>query len=491
MAEPHFTTVIRARPGKSTPSRPAEAAASAALLAADLSPAARRVRMLLVDRAGDQAYAFDPESADIQLIPPEVESVLRASQAGEAVPEALLEALLEVLGLDGDPEVVASEPAYDRWGVTVHLNHVCNLACEYCYADGRTSDSDGNVKGAYGGHSSVISDGVLAEGMEKFMRDAPTDDVVISFLGGEPLLSETRFVEAIRIIDEKASKYGRRPTFQLTTNGTRNTPEILRCLQDHGFSVVVSVDGDRATHNRQRPKAGGAESYDQVLRGVGQLRDAGVRLGVRMTAIRGRPGIEAAHRSLAQAEAEAVGFQFHMYGGDALRPFAQEERERLFAHYVAVAHAILDGDPGARKLTTIRDVLQDIATKNKKQHHCAAGRWSNTLTPNGDVYPCHRFAGMAQFLTGNVLEDGFTFASQAQFEDNTVSSRVVRRDGTQNCALCYAHNTCGGGCAQIAAANTGNIDELPPFFCQETRLRVQAAVRALVERLVARPQPDA
>src|SRR6267142_488821 len=136
----------------------------------------------------------------------------------------------------------------------------------------------------------------------------------------------------------------------------------------------------------------------------------------------------------------------------------------------------------AAKLVTVRDVLVDITTKQKKQYHCAAGRWSNTLTPNGDVYPCHRFVGMAEFKLGNVLDDSFRFASHALFESNAVQNRVIRDDGTQNCALCYAHNTCGGGCAQIAAANTGKIGELPPFFCQETRLRVQAVVRALVEK---------
>lgn len=181
--------------------------------------------------------------------------------------------------------------------------------------------------------------------------------------------------------------------------------------------------------------------------------------------------------------AEVVGFQFHLYGGAALRPLLGEERDKLFAHYLEIAQGILGGDPEASKFVTIRDVLQDIVTKNKKQYHCAAGRWSNTLTPNGDVYPCHRFAGMAEFSLGNVLEESFMFASQPLFEGNAVQTRVVREDGTQNCALCYAHNTCGGGCAQIAAANTGKIGELPPFFCQETRLRVQAAVRALVQRV--------
>jgi sulfatase maturation enzyme AslB (radical SAM superfamily) len=291
---------------------------------------------------GEQAYVFDPESADITLISAQVEAVLKALQAGEQLPEDLLSGIVELLNLEpvSNPE---AETSYDRWGITIHLNHACNLACEYCYADGRTSDFEGNAKGAYGGSTAVISKIVLDAGLEKFMRDAPTDNVLISFLGGEPLLSEERFLEAVRIIAEKAAKYGRRPTFQLTTNGTRNTPAILQCLKEHSFSVVVSMDGNREMHNRQRPKAGGSNSYDQVLRGAQQLSESGIKLGLRMTAIRGRPGVEKAHRSLASGPAEAVGFQFHLYGGDALRPLQGEERETLFAHYLDIAHRILSG----------------------------------------------------------------------------------------------------------------------------------------------------
>jgi uncharacterized protein len=446
-----------------------------------MSNATKRLRMLLVDRVGERAYVFDPESADITLVSHSVAGALEAIQRGEQVSEEVQQALIELLNLEPVEDSAAGD-GYSQWGITIHLNHACNLACEYCYADGRTSDFDGSAKGAYGGAITFVSPTVLEAGLEKFMRDAPIDNVLISFLGGEPLLSEERFLEAIRIIDEKAAKYGRHPSFQLTTNGTRNTEALLRCFKEHGFSIVISMDGDREMHNRQRPTASGTGSYDQVLRGAQEIAESGIRLGLRMTAIRGRPGIERAHQSLTSAPVEAVGFQFHIYGGDALRPLEGEERAGLFAHYRNTAHRILSGDLDAAKLVTVRDVLVDITTKNKKQYHCAAGRWSNTLTPNGDVYPCHRFVGMTGFKAGNVLDDSFRFAAQALFENNTVENRVIRDDGTQNCALCYAHNTCGGGCAQIAAANTGTVGELPPFFCQETRLRVQAVVRALVEK---------
>src|SRR5262249_38212850 len=94
----------------------------------------RRLRMLLVDRVGEQGYVFDPESADIMLVPPPVEYALKAVQAGEQLSEDLLEGLVDLLNLD-PVEDAATTVNYSQWGITIHLNHACNLACEYCYAD--------------------------------------------------------------------------------------------------------------------------------------------------------------------------------------------------------------------------------------------------------------------------------------------------------------------------------------------------------------------
>ena len=447
-----------------------------------MSDAERRLRMLLVDSLGAQWYVFDPESTDILLVSSEVAAVLRAIQSGENLPEDLLEALIEHLHLD-QVEAASESHEYNQWGLTLHLNHACNLACEYCYADGRTSDSDGVAKGAYGGKILSMSAQVLERCLETFMSSAPTNNITVGFLGGEPLLVEQRFLDAVLLAEEKAKKYGRQVRFELTTNGTLLTDAVLHCFTKHDFSIVVSMDGNRETHDRQRPLANGEGSYEQVQKAVERLSQLQVRLGVRMTAIRGRPGIIQAHSELARTPACAVGFQFHMYGSNAMLPLVGDEREALFNHSLDIARRILAGDQDAAKLVTIRDILTGIVMKGKKQYHCAAGRWASTVTPNGDVFPCHRFVGMSKFKLGNVMDEGFQFTSHAMFEHNTVKNRVLRRNGTQNCALCYAHHVCGGGCAQIAAANTGRIDELPPFYCQETRLRTQAVVRALLEKL--------
>jgi len=445
-------------------------------------PSSTRLSMLLLDECEGLSYVFDPESGDLHVVGSELAEVVAAAINGEDMHDDLATAAVEALGL---PPFSASDDKPAVFAMTLHLNHACNLSCEYCYADGRTSDLENDAKGAYGGPVAHMRDEVLARALDVFMRDAPCRNVVVGFCGGEPLLSERRFLEAVNLAEKSAHQHGRSARYELTTNATRLTPAIVDVLRDRSFSVAVSVDGGRETHDRQRPLASGGGSYDTVVEALSILQKEGIRFGVRMTAFRRRERLEDDHLALASTPAPVANFKFHLYGDDANSPMTKDEEIRLFAHYVDVASRILAGEEPAAKLTAVRDVLRGIVRRAKRSFQCGAGRWDRAITPQGDVYPCHRFVGMLSFRLGNVADPNFRFTSYAPFEENGIGARWVRTDGSRNCAACYAHHLCGGGCAQIGAANTGHIGELPRFYCEETRLRVRAAVRALYVRSAA------
>jgi uncharacterized protein len=449
----------------------------------DLTPTEQRLRLLLVDQAGEQWYVFDPESADIAFVSAQCAALLKSIQAGTPPAADVMDELSGLLGLE---PVQAVQQSVSGWGLKVHLNHNCNLACEYCYADGRTSDSDGHTKGAYGGPVTYMSTEMLRHAVSKFMRDAPGDTVTIILFGGEPLLSEKRFLESIDVINAVGEECGKRIDYSMTTNATLITDRILDCLEQNSFRVCVSIDGVQETHDRQRPTATGHGSYDRAVRGLEQLSSRAIPVAIRMTAFRGRPGFEEDHLSLAALPSVASTFQFSHYGDDAVRPMDAQERDRLFGHYLSVTTAMLGGDVQSGKLGAVADVAMGIVTKRRKEFQCGAGRTFFAVGAGGDAYPCHRFVGMSKFRMGNVAAEDFAFRPLALFENNGVSRRVMKSSGMTNCSLCFAHHVCGGGCAQVAAANNTRIGELPPFYCQETRLRVQAVVRGIVQSAYGR-----
>jgi uncharacterized protein len=423
---------------------------------------------------GDACYAYDPASAGIFLAADEAQAV---QDALHARPDA--------------SEAASSDEGMPAWSLAVHLNHSCNLGCVYCYADGRTSDGSGQAKGAYGGDRSYLLPETLAAGLEKFFGEARAATANLNFLGGEPLLSRSRFVEAVSLAGRIAQATGTAARFEITTNGTRLSPRIVDLLREYDFQVSVSLDGSPDTHDAQRPLLSGRGSYTRVLAGLQLLRARGVPYHVRMTAQRATAGFPADHLALLDVAAVSVSAQFSVYGEDGRRPLDAGETGQLLRHYEAIAFGVACADEQATRIATVTKVVGALLRRSRRNYQCGAGRGYFALTPSGDVFPCHRFAGMSRYLLGNVLDADFRFRPVELFVRRGLQLRPAAAEPS-GCQVCFARNVCAGGCPQLAADAGGDLDEMPRFYCEEMRLRVHGAVRGLVRHALGdrRPWPE-
>src|SRR5262249_48831200 len=71
-------------------------------------------------------------------------------------------------------------------------------------------------------------------------------------------------------------KPGQRAEHTIQTNGTLIDPDWAGFFREHGFLVGLSIDGPRELHDAYRVNKGGKGSFDEVMRGLGHLRDARV-----------------------------------------------------------------------------------------------------------------------------------------------------------------------------------------------------------------------
>lgn len=148
----------------------------------------------------------------------------------------------------------------------LELTQKCNLACEYC---------------CYGHHylqSGQRRESVLPlETAQRVIRDFVNHRLKrcsIGFYGGEPLLEFELLKQVVCFAEECAGQRGMKPEFSVTTNGTLLTDERIHFLVEHNFSVVVSIDGPKETHDRYRVFQDGLGgdgrrgSFDIVIKNV-------------------------------------------------------------------------------------------------------------------------------------------------------------------------------------------------------------------------------
>ena len=116
-------------------------------------------------------------------------------------------------------------------------------------------------------------------GVDRLIAESvPGNDIVLGYMGGEPLLNRPVVHAATQDAENAAVSAARRIRFSITTNATLITPQDAELFAAHHFSVAVSIDGDRA---RQWPAAPDARRQlpltigsSRVLRRWGNGMDA-------------------------------------------------------------------------------------------------------------------------------------------------------------------------------------------------------------------------
>lgn len=153
----------------------------------------------------------------------------------------------------------------------VELTSACDQHCRHCYNVWRSPAGGapaGRMRGQLGTAETLrlIEGAVSASGAGQ-----------VTLTGGEPLLRP----DAVEIVEQVCALVER---VQLVTNAGRLTPAVAARLGRAGLrsAQVTLLSADRARHDARK----GAESFDQTLRAVLDLRDAGVGVQVCFVATR-------------------------------------------------------------------------------------------------------------------------------------------------------------------------------------------------------------
>jgi len=153
--------------------------------------------------------------------------------------------------------------------LTLVITDQCNLRCRYCaysgnYLNNRT-------------HESIYMPWKIAEqALMKyhigymFVKDkSPSLLPSISFYGGEPLLN----FGLIRDVTVLANKlFMNKVRYNLTTNGTLLTSDMLNFFKDNDYHLAFSLNGDKDEHDRLRVFPDGSGTFEILWHKLKKVR---------------------------------------------------------------------------------------------------------------------------------------------------------------------------------------------------------------------------
>lgn len=149
--------------------------------------------------------------------------------------------------------------------MTLQVTQQCNLRCKYCmYSGGYENREHTNKR---------MSFSMAKKGIDFLISHSRNvNDIIIGFYGGEPLLEFNLIKKCVEYAMEVSE--GKKILFSMTTNATLLNDEIVDFLEEYNFNVMVSIDGPRETHNKNRIFAFNKEgSFDIVMENLEKIKN--------------------------------------------------------------------------------------------------------------------------------------------------------------------------------------------------------------------------
>ena len=425
-------------------------------------------------RFHDKFYAYDTGSGALHECDEATARVLSGEPA-EISDEELKSTLADIEGLREAGLLYAEEPktapvkSNEVKALCLHICHDCNLRCRYCFAD----------EGAYHNVREMMSLETAKAAIDFLIRESGGRKVLeVDFFGGEPLMNLGVIKETVAYAKAEAAKRGKRFLFTTTTNGLLLDDDAIAFLNAEMENVVLSLDGRKEVHDAVRKTVSGKGSFDAVIekikkfvkirgdkhyyvRGTFTAKNLDFSKDVLFLADEGFDSIslepvvtDIPDLQIREEHLPRIEREYETLCDEYIRREA-EGKGFLFFHF----HVDLEGGPCLAKRVSA----------------CGAGNEYFSVVPNGDIYPCHQFAGDKKWRMGSVFEGRLDPDIRGQFASSCLFTR-------KKCGDCFAKFICSGGCSANNYHYNGDINEPYGMTCAMMKKRIECAMHVLAER---------
>jgi uncharacterized protein len=112
---------------------------------------------------------------------------------------------------------------------------------------------------------------------------------------------------------------------------------------------------------------------------------------------------------------------------------------------------------------------------------CGAGTEYLSITPEGDIYPCHQFVGNEKYKMGNIMNEDLVLPEEMRtmFKSAHVYSK-------EDCKTCFSKFYCSGGCHANALNFNGDINKPYKLGCDMQRKRLECSIMIEAKRMLAK-----
>ena len=340
----------------------------------------------------------------------------------------------------------------------------CNLRCEYCFAG----------TGDYCMGRNVMSFETGKKALDFLLENSGNrENLEVDFFGGEPLMNWEVVKQLVEYGRSKEAEYGKKFRFTIPTNGMLLDDEKMDFINKEMSNVVMSIDGRKEVNDRVRKRVDGTGCYDRIVERYKRLAE---KRHYQNYYVRG---------TFTKYNLDFSNDVFHLYdlGFDQIsvepvvcdhnEKYALTEKElpAIFSEYERLAELMLINEKKGKHFNFFHFMLDldQGPCAIKRLRGCGSGNEYVAITTEGDIYPCHQFAGITEFKMGNIHTGEFNMDMKKQF----ASAHIYTKE---ECKKCWAKFYCSGGCNANNYLYAGSILSPYKMSCEMMKKRLECAI---------------
>lgn len=371
--------------------------------------------------------------------------LVNANNINEYVGSKLGRALIPIIEALSKAETKETYDDLPFHHLIFNTTYKCNLSCKYCY---------------FSAHS--LGESIDAKTIEYSIRKCLDyinngSELTVLFQGGEALLEYDAMREALESLGEQP-----RIKYQIQTNGTLITNDIMKFFEKNKIHVSFSLDSYIHDHNSLRSNNTQAFT-DKLFHVCNMFQEKKMDYGV--ISVVCQNNID----DLVPMFREFVKRDIHTFAYNLLWPIGRAETENLGSSVVPTDKLVetlltvyreiyqFNIDCGYKPFEKFRErnlyMLWNRLFYRKLSNYmcmntpCGAGTNTLTIDADGEVYPCALMLPSLEsgFSIGNIYTDSILSLLQ---KDSIVKHRDL--DRIAPCTVCTYRAACAGGGCGIA-----------------------------------------
>jgi uncharacterized protein len=338
----------------------------------------------------------------------------------------------------------------------------CNLNCKYCF-EGKKKNEKMNI--------SIIKKIIL------FMKEYVKNDFVIdklitvNFNGGEALLQKDFIIEAVKQFKDEGIDH-----FSISTNFMLIDKTFMLFLIDNNFTVQISIDGVRKTHDLNRIGFDGKGSFDIVIKNIIEFKKLATDKNIILSMVFTPKTVNKLSSNINYLI--RLGFHNIVTCFNDREKWTQNDIHKIKIQAKKIRKLYVKNFKNNSPLF-LKIISLDIENFLFGKSSCGICKDLIGILPNGNVIACGAFIG------NSIKEDKFKIGSihNLEIDYDYIHKLLKWKCEYDECNNCSFNTRCRNDCMACNFDSTGNINCPSMTTCVTNKIFIKESEKALLKLL--------